>query len=80
MQESQFYTWTIDRETLAILMSRRGFTPPSLAVATGLDKRIIYRLRKGERKHCTYATARTIAKALNVDVSLFADPSMRWAA
>lgn len=76
--ETQFYHWTIDREVLRLIIQRRGFTPYSLALAAGVDKRIIYRLLSGERTSATFPTADAIARALTIDLELFADPSMRW--
>ena len=78
MAESQYYHWTIDREILRLLIQRRGFTPYSLALQAGVDKRVIYRLINGERKGTTYPTAEAIARVLDIDVGLFADPAMRW--
>jgi transcriptional regulator with XRE-family HTH domain len=76
--ETQFYHWTIDRDVLRLLIQRRGLTPYSLAMESGVDKRVIYRLLNGERKGTTFPTAEAIAHVLRIDVALFADPAMRW--
>lgn len=77
--DPQIWThWTIDRDILRLLISRRGFTPHSLALEVGVDKRVLYRLLSGERKGLTYPTAEAIARALSIDITLFADPSVRW--
>lgn len=70
--------WTIDRDILRLLIARRGYTPTSLALEVGVNRRVLHRLLSGERTSATYPTADAIAGALNIDITLFADPSLQW--
>lgn len=67
-------TYMVHGHTLAALINRRGLTGSAVARASGVDRSLISRLCSGERKTVTYATARAISNALDVDMGIWVDP------
>jgi len=64
----------ISPDTLRALMDQKGFTGARLARAAGKSGAFISQLRNGVRKTCKPETARHIAEALEVPLTILFDP------
>lgn len=71
-------TWMrlISPDTLKALMDQKGFTGARLARASGKSGAFISQLRNGVRRSCKADTAKHIAEALDVPLTLLFDPQL----